>query len=111
MLGRPTLLRDGTSRESGQLAKRWALPGHQRDVVIFALLTGLRQSNVLGLEWLQRGLTFNGKPIKQANARAWYATLERVGIKDFRWHDLRHTWATWHRQAGTPTHELQRLGG
>lgn len=30
---------------------------------------------------------------------------------DFRWHDLRHTWATWQRQAGTPTHELQRLGG
>jgi integrase len=24
---------------------------------------------------------------------------------------LRHTFATWHRQAGTPTHELQRLGG
>ena len=24
---------------------------------------------------------------------------------------LRYTWASWHRQAGTPTHELQRLGG
>jgi integrase len=24
---------------------------------------------------------------------------------------LRHTWASWHRQSGTPTHELQRLGG
>jgi len=37
--------------------------------------------------------------------------LKRAGITDFRWHDLRHTWATWQRQAGTPTHELQRLGG
>src|SRR5438477_7688333 len=24
---------------------------------------------------------------------------------------LRHSWASWHRQAWTPTHELQRLGG
>src|SRR5882672_2984240 len=27
------------------------LPAHQRDVVLFALATGLRQSNVVGLEW------------------------------------------------------------
>jgi integrase len=26
-------------------------------------------------------------------------------------HDLRHTCASWHRQVGTPTRELQRLGG
>ena len=29
------------------------LPGHQREVVLFALATGLRQSNVLRLEWGQ----------------------------------------------------------
>ena len=27
------------------------LPAHQRDVVLFALATGLRQSNVVGLQW------------------------------------------------------------
>jgi integrase len=37
--------------------------------------------------------------------------LKRAGIENFRWHDLRHTWASSHRQVGTPTHELQRLGG
>ena len=55
--------------------------------------------------------TFGGKPFKAANTKAWKQALERAGITDFRWHDLRYTWATWQRQAGTPTHELQRLGG
>jgi integrase len=129
------------------------LPTHQRDVVLFALATGLRKKNVLGLEWShvnldsghawvdagqsknrraiavplnatalevlrrqlgkhrERVFTYRGRPITQANTRAWRRALKRAGIENFRWHDLRHTWASWHRQAGTPTHELQRLGG
>jgi site-specific recombinase XerD len=27
------------------------------------------------------------------------------------WHDLRHTWATWHVMGGTPLEVLQKLGG
>ena len=129
------------------------LPAHQRDVVLFTLATGLRQSNVLRLEWshvnlesghawvdadqsknrrpiavplnskavevLRRQLgkhparvfTYAGRPLDRANTHAWQRALKRAGIENFRWHDLRHTWATWHRQSGTPTHELQRLGG
>lgn len=140
-----------TREQAGRLLAE--LPEHQRDVVLFALATGLRQSNVLKLEWSQinleqrhawihaaqsknrrpiaiplneaayavllrqkgkhqeRVFTFKGKPLNAANTRAWKNALVRAGIADFRWHDLRHTWATWQRQAGTPTHELQRLGG
>jgi len=129
------------------------LPLHQRDMVLFALQTGLRQNNVLMLEWSninldtahmwvladeskngdfisvplsiqamevlhrQKGkhavrvFTYNGKPLASANTRSWRAALERAGIENFRWHDLRHTWASWHRMNGTPTHELKQLGG
>jgi len=129
------------------------LPTHQRETVMFALATGLRQSNVLKLEWAnvdlnrrhawvaainsknrkaiavplnetamavllrQKGkhstrvFTYAGKPLANAGTRAWRRALVRAGIKNFRWHDLRHTWATRQRQRGTPTHELQRLGG
>lgn len=54
---------------------------------------------------------YSGKPIAKDLPKSWWLALERAGITDFRWHDLRHTWASWHRQLGTPTHELQRLGG
>ena len=129
------------------------LPAHQRDVVLFTLATGLRQSNALRLEWshvnLESGhawvdadqsknrrpiavplnskalevlrrqigkhpvrvFTYAGRPLDRANTHAWQRALKRTRIENFRWHDLRHTWATWHRQSGTPTHELQRLGG
>lgn len=66
---------------------------------------------------LQRGrhavrvFTYNSEPVIAATTAAWYKALKRCGIDDFRWHDLRHTWASWHVQRGTPLHVLQELGG
>lgn len=54
---------------------------------------------------------YQGHPVKQLATRAWYFALDRAKIKNFRWHDLRHTWASWHVQNGTSLHELQQLGG
>jgi len=55
--------------------------------------------------------TYKGQPIKQVNTKGWQKALKRAGIENFRWPDLRHTWASWHVQAGTPLHGLQELGG
>jgi integrase len=139
-----------TAQAEAVLAK---LPAHQKEVVLFALSTGLRQRNILDLTWdrvdLARRLatieasdtkngealgvplndiavavlerqqgrhkrfvfTYRGKPLRTANTRAWRGALKACGIKDFRWHDLRHTWATWLRQNDVPTWVLQELGG
>lgn len=59
----------------------------------------------------KRVFTFRGRPVRRANGKAFRRALERAGIENFRWHDLRHTWATWHVQKGTPLEILQELGG
>lgn len=140
-----------TQEEAGRLIQE--LPIHLADLALFSLATGLRQSNVTGLEWrdvdlvkkhalihpdqakakkaipvplneiaievlrkqmgkhLQYVFTYQGNRIKQCNTKAWRAALKRAGIENFRWHDLRHTWASWHVQNGTSLQELQQLGG
>ena len=125
------------------------LPEKYRMPVRFALLTGLRRSNVFGLTWekvdIERGVAVveadeakAGKRIvvplnKQARellaslpeprtgrvwgdltrvwANTWEAACKRAGVPGFRFHDLRHTWASWHAMAGTPLAVLQELGG
>jgi integrase len=54
---------------------------------------------------------FKGETIAKVSTAAWKKALKRAGIDDFRWHDLRHTWASWHVQNGTPLNALQELGG
>lgn len=140
-----------TPEQAAQLLEE--LPEHHLQPVLFALATGLRQSNVLNLTWQQVDLkrrtawlfgdqvkngedlhislndtamavlyarrwihrthvfTYKGRPIKRLTTRAWYKALKRAGIENFRWHDLRHTWASWLVQQGTPLYAVQEMGG
>lgn len=142
-----------TADEWKKLRKR--LPAYLEQMAAFTLATGLRENNVLNLEWRQVdlrrrvawihadqakagrsiGVPLNddamailearkgthrtwvfaheesGKPIVKASNRAWRAARKAAGLQDVRWHDLRHTWASWHVMGGTTIIELMELGG
>jgi integrase len=52
-----------------------------------------------------------GSPIKSIDSGTWAGALKAAGLENFKWHDLRHTWASWHVQNGTSLQELMALGG
>lgn len=123
-------------------------------LVLFAITTGMRRGELLGLRWpdidLERGIavlhnTKNGDrrsvPIvpevadilrehgkvrrigndlvfKSDDAsevwgfdKAWYAALKQAKIKDFRFHDLRHTTASYLAMSGATTAEIAAVLG
>ncbi|GAC1677063.1 MAG: site-specific integrase [Steroidobacteraceae bacterium] len=60
------------------------------------------------LRWV---FTYAGQPIAQPTNTAWYQAIRRTGLTGVRFHDLRHTWASWHMSGGTDALILQKLGG
>jgi integrase len=126
-----------------------------QDILVFALNTGMRRGEILGLEWRavdlnrqvlvvmkskngeKRTVPLNsclvellrhktatnekhsfvftsscGTRIDARNlTRAFYSALEKAEITNFRFHDLRHTFATRLAQAGVDLYKVQRLLG
>ncbi len=50
-------------------------------------------------------------PTGKISNHAWRKACIRAKLPTLRFHDLRHTWASWHVQAGTPLAVLKELGG
>lgn len=71
-------------------------------------MTVLRRQRKKHKEWV---FPYRGGPVLQPANTAWLDALKRSKILGFRWHDLRHTWASWHVQNGTPLPVLMELGG
>ncbi|WP_246178183.1 tyrosine-type recombinase/integrase [Pandoraea horticolens] len=53
----------------------------------------------------------NGEPLECLDNVQWKGACKRAGIKDFRFHHLRHTWVSWHVRNGTPLQTLMKMGG
>lgn len=116
------------------------LAPHLRPMVQLSVMTGLRSSNCVSLDWSQIDMqsrqimitvkggknhslpitepllvllanqkpkdkgavfTYRGRPLKSPK-KGFKRACERAGITDMRWHDLRHTAASWMVQAGVP---------
>jgi len=130
-----------------------AAPAHLQPVIRFALATGLRKCNILGLRWDQVDLarrqlwvhpddakggraigiplnalainvlnacrrqhpeavfTFEGHQYRWIDHRTWLRVCRDAGLSGVRFHDLRHTWASWLAQAGVDPQHLKTLGG
>lgn len=106
-----------------------------RPIILCAVTTGMRQANILALNWNQVRLGERAIQVKRIKGnkaltirigaalmaalsttpaearrgkvfdttgfrRRWYKAVEGAAIEDFRFHDLRHTFASWARQAG-----------
>lgn len=103
-----------------------------REIVICAIVTGLRRSNVMRLDWGQISLSertitvrikgnkehvvsippalmaiLSTRPKRKGRVfdttnfrRRWETAVKDAGLTNFRFHDLRHTFASWARKAG-----------
>lgn len=105
-----------------------------RPIILCAVFTGLRRSNILQMDWSEVSLPSGlitvtvkgnkrhqvkivpelraalattpperrkGRVFDAANfPKRWRAAVKDAGLDDFRFHDLRHTFASWARQNG-----------
>jgi integrase len=55
--------------------------------------------------------SYQGNKITDVATNAWRVAVTKAGQPGFRFHDLRHTWASWQVQAETPLSVLQDMGG
>ena len=79
-----------------------AVPLNDRSLDILSERMGMHRKYVF---------TQNGRVITKLNRKIWEKALADAGISDFRWHDFRHTWASWLIQSGVPVAVLKEMGG
>ncbi len=92
-----------------QAKARKAIPVPLSETAVAVLRQQLAKKRKV--EHVECVFVYKGAAVYQTTTEAWRKALKRAHIKDFRWHDLRHTWASWHVQRGTPLQVLKEPGG
>jgi len=57
-----------------------------------------------------RVFQYDGASVDDCNTAAFQKAVKRAQLEPLRWHDLRHTFASWAVQGGVTLHELMQLG-
>jgi len=98
-LGRRQLWVDGSASKSG---KPIGLPLNALAISVLAECRGKHPVAVF---------TVDGRPYKWIDHRTWLRVCRDARLEGLRFHDLRHTWASWLAQSGVDPQRIKRLGG
>lgn len=103
-------------RVSFEHARAWIPRAHQKAKRPFGLplsseaIRVLRALRMIASPRSQHVFTWQGEPIDDCNTLAFQKAAVRAGVAPLRWHDLRHTGASWAMQSGVSLQELMVLG-
>lgn len=91
-------------RDHMKTARTHGLPLSREAVKVLRQLKTLNPKGSRVFQW-------NERPIDDCNTRAFQEAVERAKVGPLRWHDLRHTGASWAVQRGVPLQQVMELGG
>jgi integrase len=104
------------SRVDLEKRRAWIPGAHQKAARTFGFALSHESVRILrALRWLSPPdspyvFVWNGQRIDDCNTAAFQKAVKKAGLYPLRWHDLRHTGASWAVQNGVSLQELMVLG-
>lgn len=116
MLRMRAMLKLTKDRVDLKKCRAWIPGAHQKAARTFGLPLNAEAVRALRGLWLisppksAHIITWKGKAVDDLNGFAFQEGVKAAGVAPFRWHDLRHTGASWAVQSGVTLPELMVLG-
>jgi integrase len=109
LVGRKIILKVKSKKPGGK--------SHMVDIssILYEMLTELldrhRKANKGHIDYEQHVFLYKGRKLSKDNRTGFKAALERAGISDFKFHDLRHTSFSWLVQQGKHLGLVKEIAG